>query len=209
MKLVSLISTGIDSPVATYLFSKRADEMICVHADTGTFSDPKERQYVLALLSHLQSLVPCRLKAYLIHHDEVLTSFIQQCTQRFTCVFCKRMMVRYAAAIAEKEQADALVMGDSLGQVASQTSQNISVIDAVTSLPILRPLIGKDKEDVVSLAKNIGTYELSIQQKIGCHAVPSKPATGVSLEQITAEEQHLPLDVLVQQAVGSAELLSF
>jgi thiamine biosynthesis protein ThiI len=117
------------------------------------------------------------------------------------------MMVKYAEKIAEKEKADALVMGDSLGQVASQTLQNLLVVDSAVKIPILRPLIGFDKEDIVKIARQIGTYELSILPSAGCTAVPNKPATRAKLEDILEEEKKLNIEEIVKQAVDNSELL--
>ena len=115
------------------------------------------------------------------------------------------MMVRYAEAIVKKEHADAIIMGDSLGQVASQTLQNIRVIDQATKTPILRPLIGLDKEDLVKIAKDIGTFDLSILPSDGCSAVPNKPSTMAKLDQILSEESKIDVNELVSQAVKNAE----
>ena len=98
-------------------------------------------------------------------------------------------------------------MGDSLGQVASQTLQNLRVIEQAASLPILRPLIGMDKEDVIQIAKTIGTYDLSILPSISCRAVPSKPATRAKLKQILSEEQRIDVDELVSQAINKTQLV--
>ena len=102
----------------------------------------------------------------------------------YTCIFCKRMLLRYAEKIAEKQEADAIVMGDSLGQVASQTLHNINVINSAVKIPIIRPLIGYDKEDIVKIAKEIGTYDLSILPSDPCKEVPNKPATQAKLDKI-------------------------
>ena len=117
------------------------------------------------------------------------------------------MLLRYAEKIAEKESADAIIMGDSLGQVASQTLQNIRVIDNVVKIPVFRPLIGFDKEDIVRIAKEIETYDHSILPSDGCNAVPNKPATSAKLEKILDEEAKLDIDRLVNEAVEKSKLL--
>jgi len=118
------------------------------------------------------------------------------------------MLLRYAEKIAKREQAEAIVMGDSLGQVASQTLQNIRVIEQATDVSVLRPLIGLDKEDIVAIAKKIGTYDLSILPSDGCSAVPRKPATRAKLEKVLAEEQKINVDELVKKAIENAEILN-
>jgi len=204
MKFVALVSSGIDSPVATYLLSKNADEIILVHADNRPFTDDREIEKFVTLAKYLKKQVPSKLKAMLIPHGQTLQSYKTRCDNKFTCVVCKRMMLRYAEAIAKKEHADAIVMGDSLGQVASQTLQNIRVVEQAVSIPILRPLIGFDKEDTIQIAKKIGTFDLSISPADGCGAVPIKPSTRARLEQILAEEQKINVDELVKFAVKHA-----
>jgi thiamine biosynthesis protein ThiI len=201
MKFVALVSSGIDSPVATYLLSKNADEIILIHADNRPFTDDREIDKFITLAKYLKKLVPSELHAMLVPHGKTLQSYKTNSDSKFTCVVCKRMMLRYAEAIAKKEYADAIIMGDSLGQVASQTLQNIRVVEQAVSIPILRPLIGFDKEDTIQIAKKIGTFELSITPAHGCDAVPNKPSTQARLEQIRTEEQKINVDELVQYAI--------
>ena len=208
MKFVSLISSGIDSPVATFLLAKSAEEIILVHGDIRPFIDDREIENFKKLVKHLQKVVPGKIKVYLTPHGTSLYEFKQNCNNRYTCVFCKRMLLRSAEKIAEKEGADVIVMGDSLGQVASQTIKNIRVVDQAVDIPILRPLIGFDKEDVVRIAKKIGTYDLSILPSDSCNAVPTKPATRARLETFLDEENKLNINKLVKKAVEESELIS-
>jgi len=207
MKFISLVSSGIDSPVATYLISKKAEEIILLHADNRPFTDEREIENFLTIAKHLKKNISSSLKAYIVPHGTTLNVYKQSCNSRFTCVICKRMMVRYAEKIAEKEHADAIIMGDSLGQVASQTLQNIRVVEQAVKIPILRPLVGLDKEDVVKIAKEIGTYNLSILPSDGCSAVPTKPATMAKLDQILSEEQKIDVDSLVSITVNNAKIV--
>ena len=207
MKFVSLISSGIDSPVATYLLSKNADEIILVHGDIRPFTDEREIKNFILLAGHLKKIMSCPIKVYVVSHGESLSSFKQFCNNKYTCVFCKRLLLRYAEKIAEKEGADAIIMGDSLGQVASQTLQNIKVVDNAVKIPILRPLIGLDKEDVIKIAKEIGTYKLSILPTDGCSAVPSKPSTMAKLEKILEEESKIDVKILLKNAIDSVKIL--
>ena len=207
MKLVSLLSSGIDSPVATYLLLKKADEIILVHADNRPFTDNREVENFIKIAKHLKKQSKTKIKAYIVPHGPSLEAYRHNSNKRFTCVFCKRMLLRYAEKIAEKEGAEAIIMGDSLGQVASQTLQNIRTIEDAINMPILRPLIGFDKEDVIKIAKEIGTYELSILPSDGCKAVPDKPATMAKIEQIREEESRIPIDELVINSINSAELI--
>jgi len=205
MRFVALMSSGIDSPVAVYLLSKYADEMLLIHADNRPFTDDREVEKFLTLTCHLQKQVPSKLLPLVVPHGQTLQTYKAHCDNKFTCIICKRMMLRYAEAFAIKEHADAIVMGDSLGQVASQTLKNIRVVEQAVSIPILRPLIGYDKEDTIQIARKIGTFELSIAPAEGCTAVPLKPSTQARLEQILAEEQKIKIDELVQHAITHAK----
>ena len=204
MKFVSLVSSGIDSPVATYLLSNKAEEIILIHADNRPFTDDREIEKFVILAKYLKTLVPSKLTALLIPHGQMLQTYKTRCDNKFTCIVCKRMMLRYAEAVAKKEHADAVVMGDSLGQVASQTLRNIRVVEEAVSILILRPLIGFDKEDTIQIAKKIGTFDLSIAPAEGCEAVPIKPSTQARIEQIQVEEQKINVDELVHFAVTHA-----
>ena len=207
MKLVSLVSSGIDSPVATYLLSKKTDELIIAHGDNRPFTDDNEIQNFKILVKRLKKIIHCPLKIYLIPHGTAINIFKQNCNNRFTCIFCKRMLLRYAEKIAEKEKAQAIIMGDSLGQVASQTIENIHVIEQAITLPVLRPLIGLDKEDIVKTAKNIGTYDLSILPSMGCKAVPHKPATKTRFEKILEEENKIDVKKIVETTLKKSSIL--
>ena len=208
MKFVSLISSGIDSPVATFLLSKKAEKIIFIHGDIRPFTDEKEINNFKLIASHLKKIIPCSVEVYLLSHGVSLGSYKQTCSDRFTCIFCKRMLLRYAEKIAENEGAQAIIMGDSLGQVASQTLQNIKVIDQAVKIPIIRPLIGFDKEEIVKIAKEIGTYKLSILPSEGCNAVPKNPATKAKLENILKQEEKIDVIKLVEDVVNKSEVLS-
>ncbi|UCH71501.1 MAG: phosphoadenosine phosphosulfate reductase family protein [Thermoplasmatales archaeon] len=207
MKFVSLLSSGIDSPVATYLLSKKAREIVFLHADCRPFTDDKEIKNFINLANYLKNEFSCKIKICIIPHGKNLLSFKETCKNRFTCIFCKRMLLRYSEKIVEKEGADAIIMGDSLGQVASQTLQNIYVIEQAVTVPILRPLIGLDKEDIIKIAKEIGTYDFSIAESEGCSAVPSKPSTKANLEHILAEEKKLDINKMIKKATENLEFI--
>jgi thiamine biosynthesis protein ThiI len=207
MRLISLISSGIDSPVATYLLSRKADEIILIHADGRPFTDDREIDNFILIAKYLKEIIQCNIKTYIIPHGKNLYYYIQNCDEKYTCIFCKRMLLRYAAEISNLEEADAIVMGDSLGQVASQTLHNISVIEKSINIPILRPLIGLDKEDIVEIAKDIGTYDLTILPSDSCRAVPKKPATKAKLETILKFEENINLSELINQAMNDIEIL--
>ena len=207
MKYLSLMSTGIDSPVTTYLVSKKASEIIVVHIETKPLTGDKEREKLKKIVDHLKKNTSTAYKTYLVPNSENLVFFKKKCKDRYTCVFCKRMMLRLAEKIAEKEKAQALIMGDSLGQVASQTLQNLKVIDPVTKMPIFRPLIGLDKEEIVRIAKKIGTYNYSIENAEPCPFVPKKPATKTILKNIIQEENKINIKNMIKESIKNSEII--
>jgi thiamine biosynthesis protein ThiI len=205
MKFISLISSGIDSPVATYLFSKKSSELILIHADGRPFTDDREINNFISIAKCLKKQSKTKMKFFIIPHGENLKIYQRNCNNKYTCVFCKRMLLRYAEKILNEENGNAIIMGDSLGQVASQTLYNIKVIDQAIETPIFRPLIGYDKEDIVKIAKKINTYNFSILPKESCNAVPIKPSTCAKLVNIIIEENKINIDNMVKNSIMNKE----
>ncbi len=171
-KVLALISGGIDSPVAAWLMMRRGAEIIPVHFK---ITDEGERRFreVLRVLKrysygHLHEPIIVEHYSFLSNVKEV---------GEWTCLFCKRRMLVEASKIAEKNNALAVVMGDSLGQVASQTLHNMSVVSRCLPINVLRPLIGMDKDDIMELARKIGTYEITAKKSSRCPFAPIKPKT--------------------------------
>lgn len=207
MKCVALLSSGIDSPVACYTLADCVDSFIFIHADNRPFTNYQEIANTIQLVQKLNEIIDAQMKLYLVSHGKMLQLIMNSTPKRYTCVLCKRMMIRYADRICRKEAADALIMGDSLGQVASQTLQNINVVDHVAEVPVLRPLIGWDKEEIIDLAKKIGTFELSILPSKECLAVPSKPATKSSLIKIKEIEEGFSYTPLLIELVENSRII--
>ncbi len=196
-RVVALLSSGIDSPVAAWLMMKRGCGVIPVHFSTSQAQTEQVEAIVEALNQHAYGW---QLKPIILSHDEALGPALAQLRERrqerWTCLFCKRTILTKAAEIAEEMGASALVTGDSLGQVASQTLSNLEVISFGIPKPILRPLIGMDKTEIMDLARRIGTYEASIQTSHACPFLPDRPLTQATvnkLRQLLAqiEEAHV------------------
>jgi len=203
MKLVSLISGGIDSPVAAYLMLKKGAEVVALHADNHGFAGELEGSKIVRLVRHLEKLTGKKITLHVISHKGAQEAFFGACNTHFQCVFCKRTMFRVGEQIARLEGAQALLTGDSFGQVASQTLINMGVESQAVALPILRPLIGMDKVEIIEIAKEIGTYDISIESaKEGCPYVPNKPSTSAQLERLLAEEAKIDVESLVAEAVA-------
>ncbi len=205
MKCISLLSSGIDSPVASYVLSSHVDSFVFVHIDNRPFTDDREVTNTIQIAKKIEELVDVPVELYLVSHGPMLKEISVNAPSRYTCVLCKRMMLRYADMICQKESGDAIIMGDSLGQVASQTLQNIRVVDQVTKIPVLRPLIGWDKEDIVGLAKKIGTFDLSILPSAECQAVPNKPSTKAKISVIDEIEQSISYEKIIVDSVSHAK----
>ena len=205
-KVICLLSGGIDSPVAAYRMMKRGCKVIFVHFHGRPYlsraSEDKVRDLITLLTSYqLNSQI------YLVPFGDIQRQIVLQAPAPIRVVLYRRMMVRIAEALAEKEGAWALVTGDSLGQVASQTPENMGVVNEVASLPILRPLIGMDKIEITEDAKKIGTFETSIEPDEDCCRlfIPPHPNTKCRLEEIEKIERMLDIPGLLKQGVEHVE----
>jgi len=197
-RVVALFSGGIDSPVAVWLMMKRGCGVIPVHF----CQNEAEKAKVLDLCQVLQEYsAGFAIRPVILDHAEVLGGIPQRLRElrqeRWTCVFCKRAMLRGASKVADELGAGAIVTGDSLGQVASQTLENLAVISEGVDKPILRPLIGYDKVEIVELARRIGTYEVSTRTAEACPFVPKSPLTRATREGLRG--------ILDDLAVGEGE----
>ncbi|MDI3475020.1 MAG: tRNA uracil 4-sulfurtransferase [Thermococcaceae archaeon] len=180
MKAVALLSSGIDSPVAIYLMLKKGVEITPIHFRQDSIKEEKVSEIVEVL------------KRYGKLNDPVIVDFSEEHVPAFeklgelgkikyTCVLCKWLMLRRACRIGHEIGASAIITGDSLGQVASQTLDNLMVVSTASDLPILRPLIGMDKEEIVRIAKEIGTFEISSKREPPCPFTPKYPVIRASL----------------------------
>jgi thiamine biosynthesis protein ThiI len=205
VRYVGLISGGIDSPVAAHLMLSRGVEMVLVHFDNRPFTDDAEVEKVQVLIARLRELHG-EIPAYLVPHGETAQLAVARgAPRRLGCVLCRRMMFRVASAIARREGATGIVTGESLGQVASQTLQNIAVEQqALGGVTAVRPLIGFDKSEIVTIAREIGTYGLSTSSGLCCTIVPSKPSVAARTVEVEAAEEELDLDTLVTTAMAGA-----
>ena len=181
-KVVALISSGIDSPVAAYLMMKRGCEVIALHFNNDPFSGPKVTENFNLLVDQLNTYANgAPIKRRVVDYGEYLQTAKTKAPERMTCVLCKSGMYKIAEMLANKLGADAIVDGSSVGQVASQTLPNILATRHGVEIPILSPLIGLDKEEITAIANDIGTFEISKIDDGGCSAVPRYPQTHADL----------------------------
>lgn len=207
MKLVVLMSGGIDSPVAAWHMINLDCKIILVHFHNYTTTSMDVKGKILSIAKVLGNYQP-RLKLYLVPFKGIQTEIIKFIPSKLRMIITRRMMLRIASKILEKEKANALVTGDNLAQVASQTLENLNVIYKVTSHPILTPLLGENKEDIIKTAKKIGTYELSIIPYSDCCSflVDKHPETKAKVEKIEEVENNLKIDGLVNKALKETEI---
>jgi thiamine biosynthesis protein ThiI len=207
-KVMLLLSGGIDSPVAGYLSLKRGAELLAVHFHSYPYTSERSRQKVIDLARILTRFAG-KIRLHIVPFTEIQTEIRQKCLESYSITVMRRMMFRIAEQLARREGALALVTGESLGQVASQTLESMNAINEVAGLPVLRPLIGMDKQDIMSLSKEIGTYETSVLPYEDCCTVfmPRSPKTRPDLETTRKTESRLDVDRLVEAAVKGTEVL--
>ena len=200
-KVIVLLSSGIDSPVAAYLMMKRGCEVIALHCNNDPFSGPKVTENFNALVDQLNKYSSGNpIKRRVIDYGEYLTQAKNLAPEKMTCVLCKSGMYRIAEKLAVKVHADAIVDGSSVGQVASQTLSNILATRYGVKVPILSPLIGLDKEEITAISKDIGTFDISKIDDGGCSAVPKYPETHADLERVKVACEAMNQDEAVQKA---------
>lgn len=209
-KVVSLLSGGIDSPVAAWRMLKRGCRVIFVHFHSHPYLSRASQEKAMELVQLLNDYQNFS-RLYLVPFGEVQREIVLNVPAPYRVVLYRRFMMRIAARIAGEEGAKALVTGESLGQVASQTLDNLSVIEEASPLPVLRPLIGMDKEEITDQARAIGTYEVSILPDQDCCQlfIPKHPATRIRLSAIRKAEERLAIEKLVAEGLTRAEVREF
>lgn len=198
-KAILLLSGGFDSPVAGRLMADQGFDVVAAHFSLEPITDAGSSVKSRKLVEILS--IPT---LYVVRVGEAFAEVAHACHRRFYFVLTKRLMVRLADAIADRESAEVLLTGENLGQVSSQTLMNLQAIDAVARHPVLRPLIGMDKQEIMDLAKRFGTYETSVGPEICDLLGPPRPATAARLEQIREEETKLDIDALVARCLSGA-----
>jgi len=207
-RVLALISGGIDSPVAAWLTARRGARLAAAHFHSFPFTSDRAKEKVLDLCRVLASYTG-GLPLWIVHFTEIQRAIQRAVPDALRVLVMRRMMMRIAAALAPREQALALVTGESIGQVASQTLEAIAVINEPVSLPVLRPLIGADKTEIVARAEAIGTYPISIRPYDDCCSlfVPAHPRTQPTSAEVEAAEAGLDLDALAAEALERSERL--
>jgi thiamine biosynthesis protein ThiI len=189
-KAICLLSAGIDSPVAFYMMAKRGCEVIPVYFHTPPYTGDSTILKVENIVQVLSNYTVKEIKLYIVNFTDLQMAIKKYVREKYFTIIARRAMGRIAQELAKKENAKAMITGESLSQVASQTIDNIVCIEEVFDLPVFRPLIGFDKLDIINIAKKIGTYENSIQEGIDCCALfsPKSPETKAKISDVLDQE---------------------
>ncbi len=209
-RVACLLSGGIDSPVAAYRLMKRGCSVLLVHFHSYPFLSRASQEKVREL-AELLTTYQMHTKLRLVAFGEIQREIVLAVPQPLRVVMYRRMMVRIAERLARDWGAKALVTGEVVGQVASQTLDNLGVIDSVAAMPVLRPLVGTDKEEITAEAQRIGTYPISIVPDQDCCQLftPRHPATRAQAADVEAVEQGLPIEEWVAKAVSASLVEEF
>ncbi len=205
-KVLVMLSGGIDSPVAAWQMIKRGAKAVFIHFYSYPYTDKASLEKVIEL-AEILAVSNYRSLVYLVPFAELQQTIVTQTPAPFRVLLYRRMMTRIAERVATLINAEALVTGESLAQVASQTLTNLRTIEAIADIPILRPLIGEDKAEIIEKAQRISTFDVSTRPHQDCCSlfVPKHPATRASLAELADAESNLDIDALVETALNNLE----
>ncbi|WP_409199952.1 tRNA uracil 4-sulfurtransferase ThiI [Methanobrevibacter sp. DSM 116169] len=189
-KVISLLSSGIDSPVATYLMMKRGCEVVGLHFENIPYTTEKSLEQFETLVKELETYSSGqKIETQIVKYGDYLKKCKEDAPEKMTCILCKSGMYKTASLLAKEIGAQAIVDGSSVGQVASQTLQNILSTRIGVEMPILSPLIGLDKREIEDIARKIGTFEISKEDDGGCSAVPKYPETKAEISRVIEAQE--------------------
>lgn len=206
-KSAILISGGIDSPVAAYMMAKRGLTLTAIHFASPPYTSPQSEEKVHELLRQV-SKFSGNITLFTVGFTEIQEQIRDNCPEDLFTLVMRRFMMRIAEKIAEKEDCKALITGESLGQVASQTLPALACTDAVVSMPVFRPLIGLDKDEIIAVSRKINTFDISIQPFEDCCTVftPKHPKTKPQISILENAEKALDVDGLIEKALGNTRV---
>ena len=204
-KAMLLLSGGIDSPVAGYMIAKRGVQLEAIHFESFPYTSERAREKVFELAREVAQYAGS-FNLHVVSLTHIQEELVKACDEDYFTLLLRRYMMAIADRMAHKTGCGGLITGESLGQVASQTMQAIGVTDPLASLPVFRPCIGLDKEEIVQISRKIGTFETSIQPYEDCCTVftPKHPRTRPELAKVEEQERKLDFDALVEEALASA-----
>lgn len=205
-----LISGGIDSPVAGHMIAKRGMQINCIHFHSYPYTNMQARDKVIELAKVLSGYT-CGTKLNIVSVTHIQEEIHKKCNGEYMVTLLRRFMMRIAEAVAKKCGAQCLITGESLGQVASQTVEGITSSNSVVKcLPVLRPLCGFDKDEIIERSRDIGAYDISIQPYEDCCTVflPKHPVIKPSIKSVLEEEDKLDVEKLIEEAISTLEVIS-
>jgi len=207
-KGIVMLSGGIDSPVATYMMAKRGMTLRAVHFHSFPYTSMQARQKVLNLAKIVKKYT-LRMTVDVVSFTEIQTQIHEKCPEEYMITIMRRFMMRIAERLARQNGAGTVITGESLGQVASQTLESITSTNSVATIPVFRPLIGFDKDDIIEIAQKIGTYDTSILPYEDCCTIflPKRPVTKPRLSAVEKVESALDVDTLVENALQNVETI--
>ena len=207
-KACLLLSGGIDSPVAGFMIAKRGVELCCVHYHSFPYTSERAKEKVLELARILSEYCG-KLRVMVVPFTEIQMQIHEKCPENFTTLIMRRFMMRIAEQLAQREGAQALITGESIGQVASQTMEALTCTDEVAGMPVFRPLLGMDKSEIIARAEEIGTFETSSLPYEDCCTIftPKHPATHPRKELARKAEGLLDADALIAAAIEGTEVI--
>ncbi len=202
-KALLLLSGGIDSPVAGYMMAKRGVQLEAVHFESFPYTSERAREKVFELAGQVAQYAGS-VNLHVVSLTHIQEELVKNCEEDYFTLILRRYMMAIADRIAAESGCGALITGESLGQVASQTMPAIGVVDPLASVPVFRPCIGLDKEEIIQIARRIGTFETSIQPYEDCCTVftPRHPKTKPTVEGVLEQQNRLPFEALVEEAIA-------
>ena len=205
---VSLLSTGLDSPIATYIFLKRGFNCNAISFINSRKENQMNREKIIKTANRLKKLTQNEISIHLIYFEKVLNYFRKNCKDKIRCLLCKRTMINFAQDLAQKSNSECIIMGDILGEQASQTIDNLLVVNKKSRyIPIIRPLIGFNKLDIIKMSQDLGFYEISLMKEQSCNFNPKYPETRAKVKEILAEESKLEKEKVFRIMQKNCEIL--
>ena len=209
-KAALLLSGGIDSPVAGWMISKRGVALDAVHFHSHPYTSDRAKEKVIEL-AKIMSAYTGKIHLHIVPFTDIQLAIIEKCPKEYLTLIMRRIMMQIAERIARRNGAKALITGESIGQVASQTMESLAVTDNAVDMPVFRPCIGMDKEEIVRISKKINAYETSILPYEDCCTifVPKHPKTRPEIAEIIEAEKFLDnLEEMIQSAIDSEEIVT-
>ena len=208
-KALLMLSGGIDSPVAGYLTLKRGVDIECIHYASPPYTNELAKEKVLDLVNVLRQYTHGKIVVHMVPFTKLQLAVYEHCEESYAMTVMRRMMYRIAEGIAQKNHCLAIVNGESIGQVASQTLDSMQVINEVIRMPVLRPVACMDKLEIIDIAEKIGTYDISIRPHEDCCTIftPKQPATKPKSYKAEAMEANWAFETMVQECIDETKFI--